>query len=799
MNKDAPIYSSIRIILIVSWLLFSNTYLSAQHIFTQENLFETASIHNNVEYVDVGQANLTLDQIRDDKVFHFLPLQKENKDFGFTTHNYWLRFQLKNSTDEELVYFLETARPITDLAELYAIKSNNKITKYFSGDAIAFSKRSFDHRKTIFKITLNPFEEKHFYLHVKSDGEQLSMSMVMHTFENLLKITSFEQFIFGLFYGILFIAAILYFFFFFAMRDKRFIYYSMYVVFIGLLQFSVDGYFYQFITPQSGWLSLHSVLIFACIANFFLGRYAQLYLKIENYSKLINQTFYVLYVVDFILLLYLFIANDFQLGYPIANILGLILLILIITSQTIIYVKTKKIDPFFATGIFFLVSGFVVFILKNFSFLPHNFWTENASKLGTGLEVIFLSLSMANLIRNLKNEREELQTIALEKSEEMNELKSYFLSNISHELRTPLNAIMSLSDATATETDTLKIQSNCEMIKYSSQSLLSSVNDILDFSKIEKGELKLEITIFNPVKILEQIKNNATTNALEKGIKIKYTVSNDFPEHVIGDAIRFGQIANNIINNAIKFTNQGIVKINLDWKKDKKDKIKILLKVTDSGVGIPKEKMESIYDSFSQESINNKRKFGGLGLGLYIVKTLIDMHQGKIDIQSQIGLGTICSIELNYLEIIQKKPVLAVEPNTVYDLKGIKILVVEDNAMNQMVLKMITKKWLNTTVEFANNGEEGVNCLKLNHFDIVLMDLQMPVMDGYEATIAIRNGEAGEENKNIPIIAVTADVMESTKQRVIEIGMNKYLSKPIDKDLLFENIKSLVEYHFSAL
>ena len=196
--------------------------------------------------------------------------------------------------------------------------------------------------------------------------------------------------------------------------------------------------------------------------------------------------------------------------------------------------------------------------------LPLNFWTENASKLGTGLEVIFLSLSMANLIRHLKNERTQLQTIALQKSEEMNELKSYFLSNISHELRTPLNAIMSLSDVTANEKDPAKVLTNCEIIKYSSQSLLCSVNDILDFSKIEKGEIKLEKGIFNPIKILEQIKNNALTTADEKGLKIKYTVGKDFPEQLIGDGIRFGQIANNIINNAIKFTNEGKVKIALD-------------------------------------------------------------------------------------------------------------------------------------------------------------------------------------------------------------------------------------------
>lgn len=170
----------------------------------------------------------------------------------------------------------------------------------------------------------------------------------------------------------------------------------------------------------------------------------------------------------------------------------------------------------------------------------------------------------------------------------------------------------------------------------------------------------------------------------------------------------------------------------------------------------------------------------------------MNLHNGRININSTVDLGTVCEIELTYETVDVPKKASIPGNELEYDLQGKTILVVEDNAMNQMVIKMITKKWLNTTVEFANNGEEGLKKLTENDYDIILMDLQMPVMDGYEATIAIRNGEAGEHKKEIPIIALTADVMESTKTRVIEIGMNKYLSKPVDKDTLFEIVKLLV-------
>ncbi len=792
MPKTTLLKLSNRYLCLAALFLLLSTTASAQFLLKQEKQSENISIHSKAEFVDVGKIDVSFEQIRNIKAFHFLPMKSENMDFGFTNHNYWMRFELKNISNEEIIYFFETARPITDLAELYTIKSNGKVIKYISGDAMPYSQRSFNHRKTIFKISLFPGEQQQYYLHIKSDGEQLSMPMALHSLQNLLEITSFEQFIFGFFYGILLIAAILYMFFFFAMRDNTFFYYSMYVIFIGLLQFSIDGYFHQFFTPQSGWLSLHSVLVFACLANFFLGRYAQVFLKIKQHNSILNKAFYVLYALDFLLFASLLLIENHELAYPIANALGLILLLLIISSQFIIFLKTKKIDRFFATGILFLISGFVIFILKNFSVLELTFWTENASKLGTGMEVIFLSLSMANLIKNLKDEREELQTIALQKSEEMNELKSYFLSNISHELRTPLNAILNTANSIASESNDVEVQNGSRIIKHSTYSLLSSVNDILDFSKIERDEIKLELTEFDLVKTVEHIANNFMREASDKNLEFSFIKGDELPQMVKGDVVRLNQILHNILSNALKFTNEGFVKFRIDGKKEKDGKINITFTVSDTGVGISKEKINSIFDSFSQEGINNKRKFGGLGLGLYIVKHLINLQNGTIKVDSTPSLGTVCTINLVY-ENIEVKPQIEanVLPND-YNLNGKTILVVEDNAMNQMVIKMITKKWQNTTVDFANNGQEGLEKLAEKQYDIILMDLQMPIMDGYEATIAIRNGEAGEHYRNIPIIAVTADVMETTKVRVTEIGMNKYLSKPVDKEVLFEYIKSLV-------
>ncbi|HEX9981124.1 MAG TPA: 7TM diverse intracellular signaling domain-containing protein [Flavobacterium sp.] len=773
-------------------LLLFPVATSAQYIFHPENLPEKVSLHPYASLANTGSNVLTIQEVIAQKEeLGFRPLHIENADLGFTVDNWWVKVSIENKINRPLEYYLETARPITDLVELYIVTHDGKIRRSVSGDRMKCEDRSYSHRKTIFRLELPPQSVQTIYIHMLSDGEVIQLPLMLRTSESLMEITSLEQFIFGIFYGILLIAAIIYIFFFFGIRERTFIYYGLYVLFIGLLQLALDGYFYQYITPGGGWFSQRAVLIFATIAAFFLGRYGQVFLRIKNYNRVINRLFDVTYGLLVILLLFLIFSPDIEYGYPAANILGLLVLVLIIGSVISMFFQKVPIDVFFATGIFFLVTGFVIFILNNFGQIPTSFFSQNSSKFGTGMEVIFLSLSMANLIARLKNEREEFNRLALARSEEMNEMKTYFLSNISHELRTPLNAIMTLSSEMSKGAADEKVRQDALIIKYSSHSLLSSVNDILDFSKIEKGELKLESVTFDPVRLLEHLKFNAENRAKDQGLEFTYSKSGEFPEMLNGDVTRLAQIVNNVLSNAVKFTSAGFIKFHLEAQPRQANKCRLIISITDSGVGIPKEKMRNIFESFTQDNINNKRKFGGLGLGLYIVKTLVDMQNGKISIDSKIGQGTACKIILDY-EIAQEQKPPVLSENPVFDLQGTNILVVEDNAINQMVIKMITKKWLNTTVSYTMNGQEALDAVRAQHFDIILMDLQMPVMDGYEATIAIRKGEAGEHNKDIPIVAVTADVMETTKERVKEIGMNDYLSKPLKNETLYESVKALV-------
>lgn len=779
-----------KLLFLVAFLFFISSNTFAQFIVTKTNSdhLEELSLHEHTSLINVKQKNLSIEEVLKINRSKFKLLENENSDLGFSKDNYWLHFSIKNETNSDVKYYLESSRPIIDYANLYKVANGKVIDYQKSGDNIPFNERSFKHRKTLFTIYLLPNESADYFIHLKSDGEVINAPVILRTPMKLVEVTSFEQIVFGFFYGILIIASILYFFFFYAMRERVFLYYSLYVVFIGLLQFSLDGYFYQFITPDSGWLSHKSVLLFAIISGVFLGKYAQTFLEVKKISSSLNFCYNLLYFLFAGLLsMIVFVPTWFEYGYPIMNALGLFLLVLIISSLIILYNKTGIVYQFFTLGILSLVTGFVIFILKNFSLLPYNFITENSSKLGTGLEVVFLSLSMANLIKKLKEDKEKLQAVALQKSEEMNEMKSYFLSNISHELRTPLNTIMNFIESIEGETDSKSIQEKCEVIRSSSSSLLSSVNDILDFSKIEKEEIKLEEAEFNLHQLLEEVRGDISQRAKSKNLDFQIFLPKELPKTLKGDSSRIRQIIMNLLCNALKFTNEGIVKFRVESFVEN-GKVNLTFIISDTGEGIAKEKIDRIFDSFSQQSIDNKRKYGGLGLGLYIVKALVTLHKGSVEIQSIENQGTVCTVKLSLEEVVKREEVLETATKE-YNLKGKRILVVEDNAMNQMVLKMITKKWLNTEVDYAFNGEEGLQMMHQSKYDIVLMDLQMPIMDGYEATIEIRKGNSGVNDKNIPIIAVTADVMETTKDRVKEIGMNYYLSKPINKDVLFETIQ----------
>lgn len=374
-----------------------------------------------------------------------------------------------------------------------------------------------------------------------------------------------------------------------------------------------------------------------------------------------------------------------------------------------------------------------------------------------------------------------------EKAERASNAKAQFLSTMSHEIRTPMNAVIGMSNLLLDEKLTDKQREYLNTLKFSSDNLLNLINDILDFSKIEAGRVEFENIEFNLRHLINGIKESNSYMAMEKGIAMKMKWQNNLPEVLIGDPTRLAQILNNLTGNAVKFTESGGVTINTTLVAEKKDSFVIQFDVVDTGIGISEKNLDTIFDSFTQSDIFVTRKYGGTGLGLTITKQLVDLQKGKIAVSSHIGEGSTFSVQLRFgkpkSKIISKSTTSQGGEN----LENIRILLVEDNQINQFVAVKFLDKW-KCQYDIAENGEIALDYLSQSSYDLILMDLQMPVMDGYDATREIRN-EQSKYYRDIPIIALTAGSILEVQNEAFEIGMNDFITKPFNPDELYAKIK----------
>lgn len=387
----------------------------------------------------------------------------------------------------------------------------------------------------------------------------------------------------------------------------------------------------------------------------------------------------------------------------------------------------------------------------------------------------------------LKKKNVDLES-ANEKAELALQAKTEFLSMMSHEIRTPLNAIIGMTHILLQEEPREDQVENLDVLDFSGKNLLVIINDILDYNKIEAGKVILDIVDFNLKEVLQSIKNSQELRSNEKGISLKLYYDDDLPEYFQGDAGRLSQIINNVISNAIKFTESGGVKIIVESEKLLEESALIKVEVIDSGIGIEAENIDKIFERFIQAESDTTRKFGGTGLGLSISKKLLELMGSDINVESEIGKGSTFgfSIELTRSTNSDKfKKGTKINIENLADL-NVRCLVVEDNKANQLVVGKILKSW-GVEFDLAQNGQEAVEKIQEHEYELVLMDLQMPVMNGYDATKTIRN-LGGEYFEKVPILALTASAMLDIKGKALSYGMDDFVTKPISPNELHQKI-----------
>lgn len=458
-------------------------------------------------------------------------------------------------------------------------------------------------------------------------------------------------------------------------------------------------------------------------------------------------------------------------------------------------IRSVRYTTFLVSLILLLAGAFISYLISNEITRHLDKFAKVANQIANGDyrfqfkksriadEFSLLSIDFKRMAEKIETAILELK-VAQEKAEDATRAKSDFLANMSHEIRTPMNGVIGMTELLLDTTLKSDQKEYALTIKKSSENLLTIINDILDFSKIEAGKMELDETALNLQDILSSIKNIHYPDLVSKSIAFNIIIEDDVPIRVKGDSIRLRQIILNYTNNAIKFTKKGSVTVRISKLQQSGNRVFLKFEVVDTGMGIPKIKQDKLFVSFSQVDTSTTRKFGGTGLGLTIAKRLTQLMKGEVGVESEEGVGSnfwfTAWFEILESDAAVRTSEFSEQGDEASSDSTMRILLAEDNRINQKVAVHTLKK-LGYSTDIAENGRIAVEMLKKNTYDLVLMDIQMPEMDGFEATAAIRSSGSGVINPDIAIIAMTANAMVGDREKCIDAGMNDYITKPFKR------------------
>lgn len=410
-----------------------------------------------------------------------------------------------------------------------------------------------------------------------------------------------------------------------------------------------------------------------------------------------------------------------------------------------------------------------------------------------GLLLIIVSIILVKYVQKKRAYEKVLQQ-GKEQAEALVRSKEMFLANMSHEIRTPMNAIAGFTNQILKTELQSEQREQLKIVQKSNEHLLRIVNDILDYSKIQAGKFSFDCVSFSPDKVLAEAIELLSPLLKNKNVSIKYKATETMPEFVVGDPVRLRQILFNLLGNSIKFTEEGEIEIKAGFAKGTDEFVNLHLSIRDTGIGIPEAKIKEVFGEFEQANNDISYKYGGTGLGLPITKKLVELQNGSISIESKDGSGTTISIVIPYNEstvacLYYKQNGMPVVPDEM-QLKSLKVLIADDDEYNRKLLNVILKKW-NAEVKEARNGKEVIDEIMKNPYDILLIDIRMPEMNGIEAASLIRSMK--NSKAETPIIALTAVTTEEKKQKCINAGINDFLAKPFKEEELFKKIIGLTK------
>ncbi|MFH0977033.1 MAG: 7TM diverse intracellular signaling domain-containing protein [Spirochaetota bacterium] len=742
---------------------------------------------------------------------YFFQSSKETPNFGFIDYAYWVRFKLINKSHKE-DWLLEISYPLLDQIEVYipATYNNGKTRQNYiiktAGENYPFYKRELKHQNFVFHLRILAGKEITYYIRFESTGSvQLPLTLLSPA---AFSAKDHEQrIVLGLYYGII-LALLLYnIFLFFSLRDKNYLYYVLYLASYGLLQLLLNGLASEYIWPDLPWWSNRSMPFLISVVLLWVSRFSSNFLVCHIYAPKTDKFFSALIFISIAGMLWSLFGN-----YYIALLISIGTMTLwipaAISAGVISWRKGYRPARYFIIAWTTFLSGAFIYILRASGFIPNTFITTNSMQIGSALEVILLSLALADRIDIMKKEKEDAQALAIENLHKADKLKDEFLANTSHELKTPLNGIIGIAETMMDNANISQDQRlRLSLILSSGKRLLNMVNEILDISKLKHHDIILQQKPVDMRQVAELIVILSRPLLSGKPIILDNAIGEDLPP-VLGDEDRIQQIMHNLIGNAIKFTESGTVKISAAVSSNGKTRDFIEIRISDTGIGIPEEKLESIFKSFEQADASISRLYGGTGLGLSITKQLIELHGGTIRVNSKPGAGSefiftipVCTEREAEIRDADKDKIGTLKQDEAEEAIEItlphadiqqgdrRILAVDDDPVNlQVVADQLSQDGY--AVSMVSGGAEALNAIEKDNFDLVLLDVMMPRMSGYEVCRKIRQRYSLSE---LPVIMLTARDRVPDMIEGLESGANDYIAKPVSRGELLRRVKTHIE------
>lgn len=795
-----PSYSSI--VLSGLFLLWWSIDIS-QAAVTLDGPAQSHILYKSVEFLEDDNRSLSWHEVLDSSIERqWLTTKKVNAGRSYYDGTLWAKITLNNNQSISDWMLMVNWAHLQYLDMRVVDEQGDVIESFETGLSRPFNQRPVENRFYTFPIKFYLGDTITLYFKVQNEFN-IQLPLKIYSLDEYNKMEQYKLLWLGSFFGILLVMAVYNLFIYLSTAQTSYLYYVIFVLCNFLYQASFTGIGHQYLWRDNDFVIANSYSFFTSLVYIPASLFMTDFLNLKKEAPRLFIIARILTGAWICMAIFAFVAPSEIVRHYNGP------LVLVSSAYALglgfyFWAKGQEIAKYYTIAWFILIASTVILVLMSMGFVPKNLFTENIQQAGTIIEVVLLSLALGVRIKQYRQDKQKAEADA-NLSDLKSKAKSEFLATMSHEIRTPMNGVLGMA-ALLKESELDKNQS--ELLGYiesSGEALLTIINDILDYSKIEAGKLEVENIPYSLRQTVEQSCAVFKVLAKNKNIPLSISVDEKIPNDLMGDANRIRQMLLNFISNAYKFTNEGTIRVNVKFddsinnkKSDENESLIesfIVFEVIDPGIGISKENCEKLFSAFTQAESSTSRKFGGTGLGLAITKQLAGLMGGRVGVTSELGEGSTFWFSLPMIEAEKSVAASNKESLSGIALKDhkLKVLVAEDNQVNQLVIKGMLAK-LSVEADFAVNGVEAVEKFRQHRTDYnaILMDCEMPELDGFEATRFLRAYEKSKALSPMPILALTAHAMEETHKNCLQSGMDDIIVKPINQNQLANQLAQAV-------